>query len=88
MKTFARVQNDLVAELFRTTGDLTGMFHPSLSWIDISERPEITEGWRFDGQSFAPPLIAPSQELQPTIGELQAQIAAIAIRLAALSSQQ
>jgi hypothetical protein len=87
MKTYARIQGGIVAELLRTDGDITAMFHPALVWVDVSSRPEIAEGWSFDGQHFVSPSVPPPVAPVPTIAELQAQIAALGAQLAALSYQ-
>ncbi len=85
MKTYARVQDGLVAELLKTDGDITSMFSPSLVWVDVSSQPNIAEGWNFDGTNFTPPSPPPPQSPVPTIADLQAQIAAISAQLATLS---
>jgi hypothetical protein len=89
MKTYARIQDGLVAELLRTAGDITSMFNPALVWIDVSDRADVAEGWRFDGTAFSPPP-APPPPAAPvtTIVELQAQLAALSQQLAALAAQR
>ncbi|WP_415763486.1 hypothetical protein [Pseudomonas sp. CP4] len=57
MKTYARIVNATVVELFATDGNMAEMFHPDLLWVDISEvmpAPQIdwtahfgTLGWVF-----------------------------------------
>ncbi|WP_180699627.1 hypothetical protein [Pseudomonas crudilactis] len=57
MKTYARIVNDAVVELFSTDGNMAEMFHPDLLWVDITEiipTPQInwtanfgTLGWVF-----------------------------------------
>ncbi|VVP78055.1 hypothetical protein [Pseudomonas fluorescens] len=57
MKTYARIFNSTVVELFSTDGNMAEMFHPDLLWIDITEitpAPQIdwtahfgTLGWVF-----------------------------------------
>ena len=44
MKTYARIQDGLVAETLKTEGDITSMFNPALVWVDVSSRPDIAEG--------------------------------------------
>jgi len=46
MKTYARVSNGRVAELFATAGDIGEMFHPSFVWIDVTDFEVAPEyGW-------------------------------------------
>jgi hypothetical protein len=59
MKTYARIQDGLVAETLKTEGDITSMFNPALVWVDVSSRPDIAEGWQFDGTNFSPPPAPP-----------------------------
>jgi hypothetical protein len=87
MKTYARIQDARVAELFATDGDITSMFNPALVWVDISSRPDIVEGWTYDGAAFAPPPAPPPTASGPTIAQLQAQIAALSAQLATLAAK-
>lgn len=87
MKTYARIQDGLVAELLKTDGNITSMFNPGLIWMDVTSQPGIAENWQFDGTNFAPPSVPPPAAPVPTIAELQAQIAVISAQLAALSGQ-
>jgi hypothetical protein len=86
MKKYARIQGGLVAELLMTEGDIAAMFNPAIVWIDVTSGPAIAEGWSFDGANFAPPPAPPLAPSAPTILQLQAQIAALAAELAALSN--
>ena len=87
MRTYARIQDGSVAELLKTGSDVTQMFHPSLVWVDVSADPQIREGWRFDGKEFSPPQEPAEQASAPTIAELQAQLASIEAKLAAVSAK-
>ena len=70
MKTYARIVNNTVVELFATDGNMAEMFHPDLFWVDISDitpAPQIdwtanfgTLGWVF----AAPEEIAPESLLK------------------------
>jgi len=43
---YARVQDNIVAELFETDLDIKGLFHPDLIWVDVSaERDRPSCGW-------------------------------------------
>jgi hypothetical protein len=85
MKMYARIQDGLVAELLRTDGDITTMFHPAIVWIDVSSEPGVSDGWRFDGKTFTPPPPSPSTAALPTIADLQARLVAIGAQLEALT---
>jgi hypothetical protein len=88
MKMYARIQDGVVAELLRTDGDISTMFHSTISWVDVSSEVGISDGWSFDGKNFTPQTAVPTVERVPTIPELQAQIAAISAQLAALSKPE
>jgi hypothetical protein len=85
MKTYARIEDGLIAELLRTEDDITSLFHPALSWVEVSSQPDIAVGWHFDGTDFTPPSPPPPAAPGPTIAELQRQLAALSAQLAALS---
>lgn len=54
-KRFARIQDGGVAEIFSTRDRLETLFHSALIWVDVTDRIDVAEGWRFDGNDFAPP---------------------------------
>lgn len=54
MKTYARIQDGVVAELLDTDGDITQMFHPSLIWVEANNDTE--QGDLYDGSSFSRPI--------------------------------
>jgi hypothetical protein len=85
MRTYARIQNGIVAEVLTTDGDITRMFNPALVWVDVSSQAEVTEGWHFDGNSFTPPATPHTSAQTPSIAELQAQLAVLGAQIAALS---
>ena len=87
MRTFARIQDGRVAELVKTDGDITTMYHAALIWVDVSTQPELAEGWSFDGKKFIPPPepLPAAPAPAPTIVELQAQIAVLSAQLDALA---
>ena len=87
MKTYARIQDGLIAELLKTDSDITNMFNPALFWVDVSSHADIAEGWHFDGTNFTPPPAPPPAAPLPTIAELQAQLAMIGAQLATLSGK-
>lgn len=56
MKTYARIYNGAVAELFETRGDIAEMFHPSLVWVEAPQGVEI--GYLYDEGVFSAPETA------------------------------
>lgn len=67
MKTYARIDNGVVAELIETEGDIAAMFHPSIVWIDVTDaEPQPAVGWTYDGEAFAEPAAPP----EPTAEQL------------------
>lgn len=55
MKNFARIENGKVVE--RLDAEELPPFHPSLHWEQCAA--EVSEGWDFDGATFAPPKTLP-----------------------------
>ena len=87
MRTYARIQNGIVAEVLRTDGDVTRMFNPALVWVDISSQADVIEGWHFDGTTFTAPATHHTSAQAPSIAELQAHLAALSAQIAALSDR-
>lgn len=87
MRTYARMQNGIVAEVLKTDGDITRMFNPALVWVDISSQADVVEGWHFDGTNFTAPATHHTSAQVPSIAELQAQLAALSAQIAALSGR-
>lgn len=57
MKTYARIERNIVQELLITDGNIKELFHPSMQWVDVTGlAPEPTEGWRYEDDSFSEPL--------------------------------
>lgn len=57
MRNYARIDDGIVVELFKTDLDITTIFHPDMLWIDITDlevRP--AEGWTFEADRFAEPV--------------------------------
>lgn len=54
MKTYARIDNNVVAELFQTDGDIAQLFHPDLVWIDTGNTP-VAIGDTYANGTFAAP---------------------------------
>jgi hypothetical protein len=55
MKTYARIQNGVVAEFIGTNGDITEMFHPDLVWVPCDGVTGIAIGWHYAGKTFSAP---------------------------------
>lgn len=71
MKTYARIQDGRVAELFATDGDITQMFHPALSWVEAG--PDVSVGCSYVGGEFAAPQSVPQPAPPiPTVTPVQA----------------
>lgn len=70
MKTYARIVNNTVVELFSTDGNMAEMFHPDLLWADITETTPVPQidwtanfgalGWVFT----SPDVIGPEGTLK------------------------
>ena len=86
MKTFARISGGVVLELLQTSADVTGLFHPSIHWVDVTGTA-VQVGWVESGTTFAPPpaALAPPAEIAPTIAELQAELSKLSTRIAAFA---
>lgn len=60
MRTYARIVNDTVVELFSTDGNMVEMFHPDLLWNDITDitpapQVEWTANFGTLGWVYSPP---------------------------------
>lgn len=82
-KSYARIQDGIVAELFETEADIRDLFNPALVWVDVTGRATVPVGWRYDGTAFtAPP---PALPISPSLAELEAQLQAVSAQIAALT---
>lgn len=86
MKSYARIQDDTVVELFATDGDIATLFNAALVWVDVTDSQAVAEGWRYDGSGFAPspPVPTPTPTV-PSLADLQTQLRALAAQIAALT---
>jgi hypothetical protein len=88
MKTYARVENHVVAEVINTTGDIVQMFHPSLVWVEVTGKG-VQEGWmqNSDG-TFAPPPAAAAPAAAapppPSVAELLTELTTLRSQVAQL----
>lgn len=88
IRTYARIQDGIVAEVLKTNADIATMYSPMLVWVDVTTQVGIRDGWRFDGKTFSPPAALTSNVSAPTIAELRAQLAALGAKIAALSDHK
>ena len=83
MKTYARIQDEVVIELMTTDLDVASRFNPALLWTDVSNVPGIAPGWSQNASSFLPPA-APPIPAMPTVAQLQSQLDIISKQIAGL----
>ena len=77
---YARIENDLVAELLETDGDIAEMFHPSLIWVPAAVGVAI--GYSYREGAFTPPVPpVPSTLVPRSVSPLQARRALLAAGL-------
>lgn len=82
MRIFARIENETVQELLQTEHDVRTLFHPALSWMDVTDVTGIASSWRYAAGAFsAPPRNEPPQ--QPSLADLQARLAELQQQIAA-----
>ncbi len=87
LKSFARIDGDTVAEIFKTAADVGKLFHPSLIWQDVTDHPEVCVGWKHDGASFSPPT-AVDTPAAPSLADLQAQLLALQAQIGRLTTER
>lgn len=76
MKTYARIFEGQVQELFSTDGDIASMFHPEMVWIDVTEmETKPTVGWAASKSSSGWALSAPTV-LPKSQAEMKADVIA------------
>lgn len=81
MKKFARIYDGRVVEFVSSSTDVFSMFHPALTWIDITSLDHnIAEGWSYYGGKFLPPVRPSPVEPSLSLDEVQ-------VRLETLMSQ-
>jgi hypothetical protein len=62
MKTYARINDGIVAELLATDGDISQMFHPAIVWVDAGST--VAVGDLYSGGAFSKPTIPAPTEAQ------------------------
>ncbi|MDR3663161.1 MAG: hypothetical protein P4L86_22725 [Mycobacterium sp.] len=86
MKTYARVENRIIAEIITTAGNIGSLFHPSLHWVDVTGQA-VQVGWvQGDNGTFAPPPPPPIAATlpPPNFAELLAELTALKAQVAQL----
>lgn len=55
MKTYARIEKNIVKELFSTEEKITKIFHSDMQWVDITASGmKISEGCNYIKNTFIP----------------------------------
>ncbi len=62
-KTYARIADGRVAELFVTDHEIGRLFHPSLVWIAVPQALPVAVDWRHDGKDFVAPDASPATHI-------------------------
>ena len=87
LKTYARIQDGAVAEVIHTDASISTLFHPGMTWIDVSGQPTVGEGWTFDGTRFAPAAMPVESAGLPTMPQILADLASLKAEVAAMKAQ-
>jgi hypothetical protein len=81
MKTYARIDGGKVVEIIAPLSNDEGAevpiearFHPDIvvSLVDVTDVPEVSEGWTYDGNTVTPPTIPAGEQRAATIREIEA----------------
>lgn len=92
MKTYARIESGLVAEIVTLSEDPAELFHPSLVWREVTT-PGVVPGWLAgttdaDGVTLfsAPPPPIATPPITPSLAQLQSDLATLTAMIAAFTS--
>jgi hypothetical protein len=86
MKTYARIEGNVVRELVTTGTDIATLFHPSLSWADVTGN-DVQVGWvAAAGGGFAAPPAPQPVPMPPRLADLVAEIADLQAKLALMQT--
>lgn len=89
MRTYARIEGCTVAEIIGTDIGIESLYHPNISWVDVTDLAGVAEGWcRSDGMLQPPQLKAPTapvvvaslEDIRSRIDTLHAEIASLTAR--------
>ncbi len=91
MKSYARLESRVVAEIITTGRDIATLFHPSLVWVDVTGQT-VQVGWtrRDDGTFASPPAPSSPQtasaaaQTSPSTAELLAELTTLRAQVAQL----
>lgn len=87
MKTYARLDHRVLAELIATDADIGTLFHPSLVWVDVTGQAAQV-GWvrGVDGTFVPPPPAAASVTAppSPSLAELLTELTTLRAQVAQL----
>lgn len=84
MRMFARIEDGVVRELHAAEEDIAERFHAALRWVEVTGQ-QVEEGFRETEAGLVRPVAAVEAVVAPTVAELQAELAALAARIASLS---
>jgi hypothetical protein len=75
MKTYARIQKAVVAEIVSTAADIKTLYHPGLEFLDVTVTvPQPAVGWLYVGGAFSAPVIVPPVPQQVTAFQARAAL--------------
>jgi hypothetical protein len=78
VKTYARVVNGVVMELFSTAANIATLFPASIVWVDVTNVSGVQVGWvQQPGGGFAAPAAQTPTVPVVTLASVQAQLAAL-----------
>ena len=66
MRNYARIENDLVVELFSTSEDIRNLFHPDMKWVEYTDNVEA--GYQYLDETFSKTPEKPTQT-NPALSE-------------------
>ncbi len=78
MKTYARILNGVVMELFATAAPIATLFPAGIVWVDVTATPSVQVGWvQIAGGGFQPPAAQTPTVPPVTLAGVQAQLTAL-----------
>jgi hypothetical protein len=83
-RVYARVEDGQIAELATFDTSPATLFHPAVRWMDVTGQ-NVAVGWREAVGGFVPPP-PPEPAAPPSLADLQSQLAALAVKIAALGA--
>ena len=87
MKTFARIEHNVVVELLSTATDPATLFNAGLHWMEVTT-PGTQIGWTVAASGFtAPAAAARAAPLSLSLVQLQAELNALIEKFAAFTAK-